>query len=111
LKVLVVDDEKVIRDFLSRFLSLQLAQVKTASDGEAAIELAKTEEFDLVFLDIRMPKMNGLELIKAVREIDPAVVGMSIVSMFQARSMTIPPGETYLESVLATLTGLIRSWE
>ena len=61
LKVLVVDDEKVIRDFLSRFLSLQLAQVKTASDGEAAIELAKTEEFDLVFLDIRMPKMNGLE--------------------------------------------------
>ncbi|HBU08546.1 MAG TPA: hypothetical protein DEA99_05005 [Candidatus Omnitrophica bacterium] len=71
LKVLVVDDEKVIRDFLSRFLSLQLAQVKTAADGEAAIELAKTEEFDLVFLDIRMPKMNGLETFGELKKITP----------------------------------------
>ena len=71
LKVLVVDDEKVIRDFLSRFLSLQLAQVKTAADGEAAIELAKTEEFDLVFLDIRMPKMNGLETFGELKKIAP----------------------------------------
>jgi len=73
LKVLVVDDEKVIRDFLSRFLSLQLAQVKTAADGEAAIELAKTEEFDLVFLDIRMPKTNGLETFGELKKITPDI--------------------------------------
>ena len=47
--------------------------MKTAADGEAAIELAKTEEFDLVFLDIRMPKTNGLETFGELKKITPDI--------------------------------------
>lgn len=71
MKVLVVDDEKVVRDFLSRFLSLEAVEVKTAEDGFSAIEQAKKEKFDLVFLDVRMPKMDGLKTFLELKKINP----------------------------------------
>lgn len=70
-KVLVVDDEKIVRDFLSRILSIQAIEVKTAEDGLKAIEAVKQEKFDLAFLDIRMPGMNGLETFRELKKIDP----------------------------------------
>lgn len=73
LKVLVVDDEKVIRDFLSRFISLQSAQVVTVEDGQQAIEAVRKEEFDLAFLDIRMPKMNGWDVFNELNKISPGL--------------------------------------
>jgi len=71
IKVLVVDDEAVIRDFLSRFLSLNGIEVTAVADGFKAIELAGKEEFDIFFLDLRMPKMDGLETLKALKKIKP----------------------------------------
>lgn len=71
IKVLIVDDEKVVRDFLVRLLSLQSLEVKAVEDGFKAIEAAEGESFDLVFLDARMPKMNGLEVFKELKKINP----------------------------------------
>jgi len=71
IKVLVVDDEAVIRDLLSRLLTFEGLIVKCADDGLKAIEAAEKERFDLVFLDIKMPKMNGLEIFSILRKIDP----------------------------------------
>ncbi len=71
LKVLVVDDDKVVRDFLIRFLKLQHIDSQSAEDGIAAIELAKKEKFDLVFMDIRMPKMNGLQAYVELKKYNP----------------------------------------
>lgn len=71
IKALVVDDEAVIRDFLSRFLSLNGIEVTAVADGFKAVELAGKEGFDIAFLDVRMPKMNGLETLKALKKIRP----------------------------------------
>jgi len=70
-KALIVDDEELIRDFLSRLLSLEGLEVKTVEDGFQAIETAKKEEFDIIFLDIRMPKMDGVEAFKKLKKITP----------------------------------------
>lgn len=69
-RILVVDDERVVRDFLSRILTLQSVYVKTAEDGFQAIEAVRQEEFDLVFLDIRMPQMNGVEALKELKKVN-----------------------------------------
>ncbi len=65
-RVLVVDDEKFIRDILADFLSMEGHVVRTAEDGAAALlELNKTR-FDLVISDLKMPRMGGLELLKRI---------------------------------------------
>lgn len=68
-KVLVVDDEKVIRDFLSRLLTLEEVDVTTAESGTQAIKIVKNEKFDIIFLDVRMPGMDGVEAFKELRKI------------------------------------------
>ena len=71
IKVLVVDDEKIIRDFFGRLLSLQGLEVIEAEDGYKAAELAKGNKFDLYFIDVRMPGMDGLETFRQIRQIHP----------------------------------------
>jgi DNA-binding NtrC family response regulator len=71
LEILVVDDEQsiclLLRDVLARFGH----QVSTCQDGESALRLASERQLDLVFLDIRMPGMSGLQVLKKLREVQP----------------------------------------
>src|SRR3989338_3794495 len=71
--ILVVDDEAVIRDLFKRFLNLLPVRAVIAAGGQEAVELVKKEKFDLVFLDIRMPGMNGLDVFSEIRKIIPGV--------------------------------------
>ena len=71
LKALVVDDEKVVRDFFLRFLSLESVEATAVEDGLQAVEALKKETFDLAFLDIRMPKKNGWETFGEVNKLAP----------------------------------------
>lgn len=66
-KVLVVDDEEVIRKFLKIHLGKWGYDVEEASDGEEAVGRLKGENFDLLISDVLMPKKNGWELLKEVR--------------------------------------------
>lgn len=68
--VLVVDDNEMNRDMLSRRLKRQGYDVEMAEDGVAAIEAMKETLFDLVMLDVMMPRMNGYEVLEKVREDD-----------------------------------------
>jgi two-component system, OmpR family, alkaline phosphatase synthesis response regulator PhoP len=68
-KVLVVDDEESILELLKYNLEKGGYEVKTASDGMRAVELAKRFVPDLVLLDIMMPKMDGVETCRQIREI------------------------------------------
>lgn len=69
IRALVVDDEEVVRDFFVRFLSLENIEVKCADDGLQAIEAAKQGKFDIVFLDVKMPKMDGLETFRELKKL------------------------------------------
>ena len=68
-KVLVVDDEEPIQELLKYNLEKGGYEVKTASDGFKAVEIAKKFQPDLVLLDIMMPKMDGVETCRLLREI------------------------------------------
>lgn len=70
-KVLVVDDVKEVRDFLIRLLSLRGLNVKAVEDGFKAIEIFKQEKFDIVFLDVKMPRLNGVETLKELKKYNP----------------------------------------
>jgi two-component system, NtrC family, response regulator HydG len=77
-KILIVDDEQIIRDFFKRFLSMMGIDVVDVDSGYKAIELAKVSKFDLFFVDVRMPGINGLETFRALRQIDPAAAVVMI---------------------------------
>ena len=66
-KILVVDDDATIRAMLSEWLSEKYA-VRTVNDGMEALEVLETESFDLVLSDINMPRMNGFETIRRIRQ-------------------------------------------
>ncbi|WP_366183400.1 response regulator transcription factor [Flavobacterium ovatum] len=70
MKILIVEDELGIMQFLQQGLEEEGYQITTASDGMAGLELAQKEKFDLLLLDWMLPKMSGLELCKAFREKD-----------------------------------------
>jgi DNA-binding response OmpR family regulator len=66
-KVLVVDDEKSIRDLLNKFLEREGYEVILASNGEEAIELAERENPHLILLDIMMPGLDGIETCRRLK--------------------------------------------
>ncbi|MBN2343664.1 MAG: response regulator [Deltaproteobacteria bacterium] len=67
-KILVVDDEKVIREILADFLTLEGFEVVTAPDGKAAVQVLKDNHFNMVISDLKMPNMGGLELLEYIQE-------------------------------------------
>jgi DNA-binding NtrC family response regulator len=67
-KLLVVDDESNLRLVVQKELSRQGHDVETASDGEAAWELLEHEDFDVVLCDINMPRLDGIGLLRRLRE-------------------------------------------
>lgn len=72
MKVLVVDDEKLIRDVIKEYLMLENYEIKEAENGLDAVSIAKNEDFDIIIMDIMMPKMDGYSAcreIKAVKDI------------------------------------------
>jgi DNA-binding response OmpR family regulator len=72
-RVLIVDDEPDAVELLREFLTAKGYEVLAASDGEEALHKVKEDRPHLILLDVRMPKMNGLEVLKQVREIDHEV--------------------------------------
>ena len=78
-KVLVVDDEPEAVELLVEFLSSKGYEILTATSGEEALRRVKDDRPHLVLLDIRMPKMSGLEVLKRIREID-AEMGVIMVT-------------------------------
>jgi Response regulator containing CheY-like receiver, AAA-type ATPase, and DNA-binding domains len=73
IQVLVVDDEKIMQDSLFRILIKEGYEVKTASSGEEAVEKFDCESFDIVLLDIKMPGIGGIETLRRIKEMDPAI--------------------------------------
>ena len=73
-KVLVVDDDVMVRDLLRDIVLEQGCHVATAESGEAAIEEVSNSHFDLIFLDLVLPGLNGVEILKAIKQKDRSTV-------------------------------------
>jgi two-component system NtrC family response regulator len=86
--VLIVDDEPALRDALAEVVRDLGHRVIAASSGGAALSLLERERVDAVFLDLRMPGMDGLELLRRLRAIDPAPV-VTVLTAHATASNTI----------------------
>jgi two-component system response regulator PilR (NtrC family) len=85
-KILVVDDEPSLREVLSIMLKRAGYAVTSASDGEEAIDHLQKEIFDLVITDLRMPKVDGMGVLKAVKSAAPETVVLVITAFATADS-------------------------
>ncbi len=79
-RILIVDDEEDLTLGYSRCLSKVGYEVKTARSGEGALDLLRQEIFDLVLLDIRLPQMDGMEVLSKALEIDPDLIIIMITA-------------------------------
>jgi DNA-binding NtrC family response regulator len=77
-RVLVVDDEQLVRDLLVSYLTSLGFVVETAQDGVEGLEKYAQGDFDLVMTDLSMPNMDGIELVKQIRETDDEAVILMI---------------------------------
>jgi len=66
--LLLAEDDKFVRESFGRVLSLYVGNILLAKDGEEALELFEKEQPDIIITDVKMPKLNGIELIKKIRE-------------------------------------------
>src|SRR5262249_28405591 len=73
-KVLVVDDESALRSVIAEILSARGLDVTEAPSGEIAIELSTRNAFDLVLLDLNLPGINGIEVLRLLHDRDPEIL-------------------------------------
>lgn len=78
--ILIVDDERLICDLLRAVLGRQGHEVITASNGKEGLELFKQHKPRFTLLDLRMPEMNGIEVLKHIRAIDPKAAVMILTA-------------------------------
>lgn len=72
-KIAIVDDEPIIRSLLERLLKLAGYETTAYPDGEAALDACQKEAFDLIITDLRMPGINGFELMESLKSDKPAL--------------------------------------
>jgi len=114
-KILIIDDTKNIRLMLTKCLELEGYHVTTARDGKEALELFKTEKFDLAFLDIKLPEIRGTEVLKRIRDmgvITPVIIITAYATVKNAIDCTNMGAIAYLqkpftsEKIKSVLIGL-----
>lgn len=79
-KILVVDDETVSREYLHEALVRNNYDVTMASNGREAVELFGKEGYDLVFLDMKMPEMSGIEVLEHIKRVSPDTIVIIITA-------------------------------
>ena len=79
-KILIVDDEKIVRESLLHWFEEDDYKVEAAEDGEIALKMFDKNKYDLMLVDIKMPGMSGLDLLKMVKEIDKDTIVILITA-------------------------------
>ncbi len=90
-RILVVDDEKIIRDILNDFLTMEKFIVHTVEDGSEAIKELEARSYDLIISDLKMPKVGGLELLAKINE-----MGINVIVVIMTGFGTV---ETAIEAM------------
>lgn len=115
-RILVVDDQKEIRDLLSKLFLSYGYEVDTAEDGEIAIEKVRQNPYDLLVIDYMMPRMNGIDLLKILKRENPqllilmisgSMVGESFFTQLGADAFLTKPLD--LSSVMILVEKILNS--
>ena len=85
-QILICDDEQAIIDLLVLYFDSDLYQIHSANQGQRALEILKQEPIDLALIDIMMPSINGLDLIRLVR--DQLDIPLIIISALDSLKLT-----------------------
>jgi CheY-like chemotaxis protein len=103
-RILIVDDEPVLLEIFSVWLEAEgCTKISTAADGQEALATLKSEVFDLLVTDISMPRMDGIALVRSLRELDhpiPSIIFVSGFSLVDVRNMYDNGVEAFLEKPL-----------
>jgi two-component system NtrC family sensor kinase len=90
-RILVIDDERAVRDLISDALSIEGHEVFTAENGKEGLDLIGQYRFDLIFCDLRMPEMDGQALYEEVQRDHPQVLKRIVFVTAQAHSADYGP--------------------
>jgi len=111
-KILIVDDDQAVCNMLKKFLTKEGYQTTSVLTGQEGIKKVRQEEFQAVLLDIKLPDIDGLEVLKRIREFYKKIIIVMITAVkddevgrkcldFGADDYIIKPlGLTYLKNVL-----------
>ena len=117
IRALVVEDERDLADILTRVLTLEGWMTTSAPDGNAAIRAAKADPPDVVVLDVMLPDMTGFQVLRHLRESNPAVCVLFLTARDSVEDRVAgitAGGDDYvtkpfaMEELLARLRGLVR---
>jgi len=90
-RILVIDDERAVRDLISDALTIDGHEVLTAENGKEGLDFIGQYRFDLVFCDLRMPEMDGQALYEEVQRDHPQVLKRIVFVTAQAHSLDYGP--------------------
>lgn len=91
-KILIIDDEELVRNYVRRALSSRGWSVSETPDGASALELLGKEDFDVAVCDLKMPDMRGEEVVKRIRAARPGVKIIVITGSVSNITSPIVPG-------------------
>jgi len=72
-KVIIIDDQTSVIESFREILKIKDYEVEGFTTGKEAIESIKSRKYDMAFVDLRMPEMDGIEVLKKIKEVDPAI--------------------------------------
>lgn len=98
--ILVVDDDNNTRNYLAKILSMKDWRVDTARDGPNALQFVQGKKYDAVVLDFRMPGMDGAELCRRIRKLQPDAHAVFLTG-FANTNMVAPAIDAGAERILA----------
>lgn len=117
MRILIVDDEEGVRDMLQHTLKAEGFAVDSAEDGERGSYLARTNEYDIIVLDNRLPKKSGIEVVREVRlnDVETPILILSVLGDARYKSDLLNAGaDDYLakpysfEELVARIRALLR---
>lgn len=91
-RILIVDDEELVRNYVRRALASRGWEISEANNGIAALALLQREDFDAVICDLKMPDMRGEEVIKRIRAMLPAMKIIAITGSVSNVTTPLVPG-------------------